>query len=278
MKLLHYALLPGVVLLTACERDNAVPPPQTGVVASVAAVAEPALDQSRLTQFHWRLHDASDPDGDRVDELFGDVSNRVQIDFDENRLAIIGACNQIGGSYTIDRTTLKPGQLVQTMKACEDNLMRREAALKSYFEGDLQIQLSDSEAPLLTLIKNDGSTLIFEGVTTAESRYGTESELVFLEVQPLRVSCHHPMMPDHECLQVRDVVYDEEGAKVSVGEWQFLYQEIEGYSHEPGVRTILRLKRFPLINPPADGPGVAYVLDMAVESEIREENIPATAP
>lgn len=275
MKLLHYALLPGVLLVTACERDNAVPPPQTGVLASAAATSELALDPTRLTQFHWRLHDAANAEGSRVDELFGDVSNRVQVDFNEGRLSISGACNQIGGSYSIDRTTLKPGQLVQTMKACDDHLMRREAVLKNHFSSNLTIQLNDSETPLLTLLKSDGSSLIFEGMATAEKRYGTDSEQVFMEIQPQRVSCHHPLMPDYECLQVRDIVYDENGVKVSVGEWQFLYQDIEGFTHEPGVRTIVRLKRFPLINPPADGPSVAFVHDMTVESEVRTDNIPA---
>ena len=47
-----------------------------------------------------------------------------------------------------------------------------------------------------------------------------------------------------------------------------LYQEVGGYEHQPGVRNVLRLKRFDIANPPADAPSVAYVLDMVVESEI----------
>ena len=52
------------------------------------------------------------------------------------------------------------------------------------------------------------------------------------------------------------------------GEWQFLYQDIEGYAHEPGMRNVLRLNRYTIANPPADGSSVAYVLDMVVESEM----------
>ncbi|MES1154129.1 MAG: DUF4377 domain-containing protein, partial [Rhodanobacter sp.] len=50
--------------------------------------------------------------------------------------------------------------------------------------------------------------------------------------------------------------------------WQPLQQDIEGYVHEPGVRNVLRVKRYPLQRPPADAPSSAYVLDMVVESEI----------
>ena len=45
------------------------------------------------------------------------------------------------------------------------------------------------------------------------------------------------------------------------------YARIEGYSHEPGIRNVLRLKRYAVPNPPADGSAVAYVLDMVVQTE-----------
>lgn len=270
----YWLLLPGIVMLAACDRENAVPPPQTEMNASVAALPEESFDEGRLKDFHWRLHDAIDQSGERIDTLFGDVNNRVQIDFVDNRLSISGGCNQIGGSYAFDQATLKVGQLIQTMKACEEPLMKREAELKGYFGKSLQTQLSDSETPLLTLSNTDGLQLIFEGVATAATRYGSEGEQVFFEVQPQLVACNHPLIPEYECLQVREIVYDKSGVKSSEGDWQFLYQEIEGYKHQPGVRNVLRVNRFPLINPPADGPGIAYVLDMTVESEMRDENLP----
>ena len=41
---------------------------------------------------------------------------------------------------------------------------------------------------------------------------------------------------------------------------------IEGYTHEDGVRNVVRVKRYEVKNPPADAPSQAYVLDMVVES------------
>ena len=77
------------------------------------------------------------------------------------------------------------------------------------------------------------------------------------------------MIPDYRCLHVREIAYDDQGLKIGEGEWQFFYQEIEGYTHEPGVRNVLRLDRFNVANPPADGSSIACVLDMVVESERR---------
>jgi hypothetical protein len=91
---------------------------------------------------------------------------------------------------------------------------------------------------------------------------------VFLEVAPQTVPCRHPPVPDKTCLQVRERRYDANGLRASEpGPWQPLQQDIEGYVHQPGVRNVLRVKRYPLKRPPADAPSSAYVLDLVVESE-----------
>ncbi len=72
-----------------------------------------------------------------------------------------------------------------------------------------------------------------------------------------------------QCLQVRERKYGDNGVVTGPpGEWQPLYQSIEGYTHEAGIRNVLRVQRFNIKNPPADAPNTAYVLDMVVESEV----------
>ena len=72
-----------------------------------------------------------------------------------------------------------------------------------------------------------------------------------------------------QCLQVRELKYDKNGVAVGTpGEWQPLSQNIEGYTHEAGIRNVLRVKRFNVKNPPAGAPSTAYVLDLVVESEV----------
>ena len=84
--------------------------------------------------------------------------------------------------------------------------------------------------------------------------------------------CEAAVLEDGRCLQVREVSFDEQGLRVGTpGEWQALTTTIEGYQHQPGIRNVLRLKRF---DPPA-GPdmpeGPIYVPDMVVESEVVPE-------
>jgi pyruvate/2-oxoglutarate/acetoin dehydrogenase E1 component len=48
--------------------------------------------------------------------------------------------------------------------------------------------------------------------------------------------------------------------------FEHFYAAIEGYTHQPGVRNVLRVNRYSVTTPPADTPSKAYVLDMVVES------------
>ena len=70
-------------------------------------------------------------------------------------------------------------------------------------------------------------------------------------------------------LQVRELQYDDKGLKVGTpGAFEHFYDSIEGYTHEPGIRNVLRVDRYTVKNPPADASSSAYVLDMVVESEL----------
>src|SRR5690606_6339171 len=123
--------------------------------------------------------------------------------------------------------------------------------------------------PRLRLVAADGSTTAWTGEATAETRYGGAGETVFMEIAPQRIDCHHPMIPDDTCLQVREIRYDDSGAKQPPGEWEALYGDIVGFDFRAGERKVLRLKKFTRPDPvPADASSIAYVLDMVVESEV----------
>jgi len=71
-----------------------------------------------------------------------------------------------------------------------------------------------------------------------------------------------------QCLQVRELKYDDQGLKVGTpAPFGNFYATIEGYTHQPGVRNVLRVNRYEIKDPPADAPSQAFVLDMVVESE-----------
>jgi heat shock protein HslJ len=241
-----------------------------------AAVPTPAGDDlptstHTITRYHWQLHDAVDAGNQRLDALFGKTDKPpLQLDFTTDQLSVHNACNAIGGSYKIVDGHLVIGSLRQTMMACTDaTLMQRETTIKAVLrERPSLIVSTPGGTPLLTLAAASGQTLTFAGQPTAETRYGGPGESVFLEVAPQTVPCRHPLMPDKTCLQVRERHYDANGLRAGEpGPWQPLQQDIEGYVHQPGVRNVLRVKRYPLKRPPADAPSSAYVLDLVVESE-----------
>ncbi|QOW21515.1 META and DUF4377 domain-containing protein [Novilysobacter avium] len=268
----HLLLLP--LALAACTAERpATPATDTPVPAAAQktpAAASMAVDDTTLSRYHWRLAEASDAGGAHIDALFARDVKPVQLDFADNRLSISNTCNLMNGGYRLDDEKLKIDSLQQTLMACADpKLAELDRAIGSRLEGNPRIRLTGSEeSPRLQVTTDAGDKLVFAGEPTAASRYGSEGAQVFMEVAAQTVPCSHPLIADKQCLQVRERTYRDDGTVAGEpGEWEPLYQEIEGYTHEAGVRNVLRLKRYKVANPPADGSSVAYVLDMVVESE-----------
>ncbi|KAG0930053.1 hypothetical protein G6F31_017142 [Rhizopus arrhizus] len=107
-----------------------------------------------------------------------------------------------------------------------------------------------------------------EMVCGMRTLYGSAGETIFLEVAAKKAECSHPMIPNYQCLMVRERRYNEAGVQQPTQDkWHPLYQSIEGFEHKDGVRTVLRVKRYDWKNPPADAPSKVYVLDMVVEQD-----------
>lgn len=262
---MRHLLSLSLILLSTAACTPATPPGEPAAPQQPGDAAT-AFDAARLATFHWKLVEATAGDNSRIDALFPRTDKPLQLDFAEGRVGVTNACNRIGGSYKLDGSKLVVGSLMATQMACPDSkLMQSDAQITQRLEAGGTLRF---EGDTLIYATAAGDTLRFAGEPTPEARYGGPGEQVFLEVAPQRVSCPHAMIPDYQCLRVRDIVYDDNGLKKSEGEWRFFYDDIEGYTHEPGVRNVLRLKRYAIANPPADASSVAYVLDMVVESEM----------
>jgi heat shock protein HslJ len=256
---LHVLVLVLASLLGVAGCGGATPAPSTTEPASGR------VDDATLGARHWQLVEATGADGARLADLFPDPARPIQLDFAEGRVSVSNACNRMSGSYRLEGERLSVGDVMQTEMACEEARMRAEAAIGRVLRAGGTLRL---EGDVLVWTTPTSETLRLRGEPTAEARYGGPGERVFLEVAAQRVTCSHPEMPDHTCLSVREIRYDDSGIVTSRGEWEVLYQEIEGFTHQPGVRTVLRLTRHRIANPPADGSSIAYVLDMVVESEL----------
>ena len=122
-------------------------------------------------------------------------------------------------------------------------------------------------AARLELTNSAGDVLVFAGNQTAETKYGGPGERVFLEISPDAKPC----ASDSKvlCAQMREIHYDGKGLKVGTpGPFVEFSTPIEGFAVRPGVRSVLRVNRFPLKTAGQDGSKFAYVLDMVVEVEV----------
>lgn len=266
MKTLAPALL--VLALAACASNTA--PTGAGTDAATGKT-DAAQTDVRLDAYHWRLIGAQDKSGQPVAVLTPSTQRPLQLDFNGKRVSISGGCNGAGGSYTHNAGTLSFGDLASTLMACEDKrLMDLDSAVGERLRGALPARIEGgADAPRLQLTAANGDRLSFEGVPTPATRYGGAGTTVFFEVAPQRAACSHPLIPNMQCLQVRERRYEANGVAIKTdAAWQPLYQDIEGYTHEPGVRNVIRVKKYDIKNPPADASSVAYVLDMVVESEL----------
>lgn len=263
-------LLPLALAACAQTPGTGSPVPPTIAPAPTAAGATPTIGTGILSQYHWQLNDAFDGEGKRIDALFTGTAKPLQLDFSADRLNVVNACNNIGASYSVKKGRLQVGQMASTMMACPDPARAAlDDAIAQRLRGSLGVTLlTRGDTPRMQLVTDSGDTLSFTGVPTAQTRYGGPGETTFLEVAAQTVPCQHPLIPDKQCLLVRERHFDEQGLPSGTpGAWQPLYQDIGGYTHTPGIRNVLRVQRYTVNNPPADAPSVAYVLDIVVESE-----------
>lgn len=284
------------VLLAACTKPGAEPPattpaaeapttaaattdaaPAVAPAAAAAAIAQPAFEKvpviraaGLLTKQQWRLSTATDATGQRIDALLVRAEKPLQLEFQRSGGVAIGnACNQMSGPFQLAGQTIKLGPYAATRKACTDpKLAALDAEVGKRLRGDFTYRMAFGASPALELRSTRGEMLVFVGSETPDARFGGPGERVFLEVAAETKPCSHPLIPDKQCLQVRELSYDDKGLKVGTpGAFENFYEQIEGYTHEAGVRSVLRLQRYTRKQVPADASKYAYVLDMVVESE-----------
>ncbi len=243
------------------------PQPAQRVLQRVAAAPAAGL-QRTLESHRWTLTSATGGQGQRIEGLPAGAGRPIVFGFAEARLNIEGGCNRIFGGYQIDGDNrLVVGRMASTMMACEPAAMKVDTTLSELLAAPAKIELVPGAEPVMKLVTAANATLSFQGRMTPEARYGPPTR-IFLEVAAQTVACTKPISGAGTCLQVRERRYDAQGLVVGTpGEWRPFYDPIEGYTHQPGVRNVLRLKRFDR-GASAGGSPFVFVLDLVVESEV----------
>ena len=262
----RFLLIATVSVLSACAMNT-----KTTSSTNTPADASASSATPSLSAYHWDLTGAHDANGVAQTQWVPPKTRDgapLRLSFNEQRLSVSGLCNQLGAGYSTDANKIKISGAVSTMMACSDSgLMQYERAFGQRLPQAVTWQITQgTSSPLLTLRFADGAQWTLTGTPTNETLYGGPGETIFLEIAPQRMACSHPGIPNMQCLQVREIHFDAQGLQTGQGEWQAFYSEIEGYTHQPGVRNVLRVKRYERTQVPADASRYVYVLDLVVQS------------
>jgi len=222
-----------------------------------------------LEDHDWLLTRAADAANRSIDALFPDAAKPFEFRFAESRLHAQGGCNGLRGSYRIDADDrLAVTAMMSSMMACPEPLMEADAALAALLAEPLETTLVRGHQPTLVLLTQGGEALMLTGELTPEAQFGAATT-IFLEVDAEPVACEDSPRDDGLCLNVRERTFDEQGLPVGEpSEWQTFTADIQGYQHDPGIRTVLRVKRFDPPPGPDMPPGPVFVLDLMVQSEV----------
>ena len=255
------AAIAATLSLSACSSGPAASTPPTAAV-------QPAHLEATLVAHTWKLESAKDSQGRHMSALFPSTTKPLQLSFADGRVGIQGGCNTRGGGFQMNSAgQLVVGQMVSTMMACEAPLMAADKAITAVLAKPADVRVDKNTPPRMTLVSAANDTLVFVGERTLESLHGKPTR-IFLEVAPQKVACSHPLMPKAQCLQTREITFNEQGLRVGApGPWQAFYGDIQGFNFEPGYRSVLRVDRYTRANPPADASRYIFVLDMRVETQ-----------
>lgn len=262
-------------MLAGCS----VPHMQTGQATLPPAITPdttqpmPAAASPSLNTHHWTLNQAFTAGGTNDPQWFlptqpSASARRIALDFGAHQqLVVNNLCNRMGGAYETRGQALKIQRLMSTMMACDNPaLMALEHKVGQRLPQVQSWRILQQDPARLEITFADGGHWQLQGQIKYTTLYG-EPQRVFLEISPTQTPCNHPLMPNAQCLQVRHITYGKNGLKESVGTWEPFYDSIEGYVHQSGVRSVLRLDRYTRVPAPTDGSRYLYVLDIMVEQE-----------
>lgn len=229
--------------------------------------AQQPVSQALLQAYHWPLSAGTDTTLIRP-------KAPITLDFDASRLSVRNSCNVLNASTLLSDNQLEISQMLSTRRACLGELENLDEKISAALHGRHHLKLTTQMQLILTRGKQQ---LIFDAIPTARTRFGSEPTRIFLEVASRRQACNHPLIPDYQCLQVRERHFDEQGLEIGKPqEFALFYNEIEGFDFQPGVRTVLRIDRYEHQHSSADTSRFAYVLDTVIQSERGEPDCTET--
>ncbi|UNU73585.1 META and DUF4377 domain-containing protein [Moraxella nasovis] len=219
-----------------------------------------------IAHYQWTLIRADQQEQSATD--FDQVIAQAQAKFELNggKLTATAGCNRYSADVAMKHGHLYTSHNASTLMACYDSQTKAESTLFNAFHGSRFYLTKSSDGMLATLTQvNEDLTLTWQGQATLESLYG-KAKTMFWEIDPNAKECIDGSV---HCLKVRSIDYDDMGIEVRKGAWRNFKGEIVGYTHDPSLRQIIRIKVYHTPNHAND---YIYVYDTAVSLEATNAN------
>jgi heat shock protein HslJ len=177
-----------------------------------------AFAQSNPLEYtKWRLVEI------RNSELKLPARGQITITFEQGR-ALLRACNNTSGAYTLDgsKLTISPGP--STRRACPPDIMAFDDAFSKLAASSPAFSL---DATALTLTGSAGDQWIFRKLPHPSANAVTKFVYVSSETMPCTAN------PEKRCLRIRDEPTQE---------WREYTGRIYNFRPQPGIDYRLRIK------------------------------------
>lgn len=212
----------------------------------VPAVGAAAVgpNNTHLQAYVWHLAEATDPQGRRIDALFVKDTPPPALSFAHGYISVQNLCNATSARYHLEGGRLIIGDGMQTLVGCTGAVAAQEEQANALIFTAAEPTLTLSEDGAMTWLGQRGDRLVFTPQPTPETRYGSAGQTLHLEVASRTVPCAPPSPPTSQCLQVREVQGMTDRELASAGAFTTVPWQIEGFTHEDGMRSVLLVKRF----------------------------------
>lgn len=220
--------LPDGRFLAGCCRLLAAAAP-----APPAAAAAPDAVPAALEGPLWRLTRLRGQD----EQALGALPTGITVRFQAGQVQGFGGCNQLVGSYTIERDRLTLGQLAGTMMACEPAVMAIETAFMGAFAGALRYRVGEGRLELAAESETDPKLVFvaappprFEGIAWEVTGFNNGRQAVVspLAGTTLTVSFQAGSVEGHAGCNRFRATYSREGNRLAIGPAATTRMQCEG--------------------------------------------------
>ncbi|WP_201582721.1 META domain-containing protein [Psychrobacter jeotgali] len=258
--------------LTANSNESGVEQTDTTGTESVSNINAEQQMIDKLARYRWTLVEATDNEAQPLTSLLN-IKDQVTLKFNQsqgrNAINYSVGCNTMSALYQLQNNKMTAENSMSTKMSCGE-LNVAEDRLNKMMQGVSQLTLTDGDTPTLKQVTSDSATLVWGGEMTAQAKYNSKGETVFWAVDANTKPC--TQNSTEQCLQIKPITYDDQGLKVSEGEWTEFVGDIEGYQHDGQHDEVLRLQRYKLNNTDTTAAiaddNYAYVLDTVIESAV----------